>query len=202
MIKVIINNTGVYDFPNTYTLLQDYLCCENFDEEVVTYGNDRLCEYKEASWYKKAVEVLTDIDCFDKYPENASIDTIVKLKTLYEGCRRIEDIIPDVVELLYPDCTFKTGTLTGYSQGEWQKYIVKEDVDTDLLEALYFGKVREIEVESPSEEFHDVVTDDELWKNEKDLKQYFRRRYDFKEDEEIHIFSAETVQTIQLIEVR
>lgn len=202
MTQIIINNTGVYDFPNTYTLLQDYLCCENFDEEVAIYRNGRFPEYKKASWYKKAVEVLTSIDCFDEYPEDASIDTVVKLKALYESCRVIEDVIPDVVELLYPDCTFKTGTLTGYSQGEWQRYIVKGDVDTDLLEALYFGKVKKIKVECPSEEFHDIVTDDELWKNEKDLKQYFRRRYDFKEDEEIHIFSAETVQTVQLIEVR
>lgn len=202
MAKIIIDNTGNYDFPDTYILLQDYLCCENFDEEVVIYGNGRLPEYKEASWYKKAAEVLTNIDSFDEYPDDVSEEVKVKLESLYEGCRTIDDIIPDVIELLNPDCTFKTGTLTGYSQGEWQRYIVKGDVDTDLLEALYFGKVKKIKVECPSEEFNDIVTDDELWKNEKDLKQYFRRRYDFKEDEEIHIFSAETVQTVQFIEVR
>ena len=200
MTKIIINNTGVYDFPNTYILLRDYLC-ENFDEEVVLYRNNRLIECKEASWYKKAVEVLTDIDSFDEYPDDASEEVKAKLKTLYDGCRFINDIIPDVVKLLYPDCTFKSGTIRGYSQGDWQNYIVKGDVDTDLLEALYFGKVKEIKVEGPSEEFHDIITDDELWKNEKNLKQYFRRRYDFKEDEEIHIFSAETVQTVQLIEI-
>lgn len=108
-------------------------------------------------------------------------------------CRCIEDILIDVIRLLYPEDTFETGTIRGYSQGDWQDYIVKGDVDTDLLEAMYFGKISDITVTTGEEEFGDVITHDELWRAEREegLKEFFRNHYELDKDEEIHILQAD-----------
>ena len=99
-----------------------------------------------------------------------------KLKEMYDKCRCTEDILVDVIRLLYPEDTFKTGTIRGYIQGDWQDYIVMGDVDTDLLEAMYFGKISDITVTTDEEEFVDVITHDELWRAEREegLKEFFR----------------------------
>lgn len=114
-------------------------------------------------------------------------------KEMYDKCRCIEDILIDVIRLLYPEDTFETGTIRGYSQGDWQDYIVKGDVDTDLLEAMYFGKISDITVTTGEEEFGDVITHDELWRAEREegLKEFFRNHYELDKDEEIHILQAD-----------
>ena len=96
--------------------------------------------------------------------------------------------------MLYPEDAFKDGTIRGYCQGDWQDYIVKGDVDTDLLEAMYFGKISDITVTTDEEKFGDIITHDELWRAEREnggLKEYFRKRYELDKDEEIHILQAD-----------
>lgn len=95
--------------------------------------------------------------------------------------------------MLYPEDAFKDGTIRGYCQGDWQDYIVKGDVDTDLLEAMYFGKISDITVTTDEENFGDIITHDELWRAEREegLKEFFKNRYELDKDEEIHILQAD-----------
>lgn len=194
MIEIRIDNTG----DGTWWLYigdtwKDYCCCEDFDEQVVLTGNKDFVCCTEAEWYRKAKEILNDIDYYDEYPKNVSDEINTKLKEMYDKCRCTEDILVDVIRLLYPEEIFKDGTIRGYSQGDWQNYIVKGDVDTDLLENIYFGKIADIAVTTDEEKFGDIVTHDELWKAEREgnLKEFFRKRYDLDENEEIHILQAD-----------
>lgn len=199
MTKIRIDNTGegtwwLYSGGDDW---KDYVGCEDFDEQVVLTGNGRLCGCTEATWYNKTKDILHDIDCYDEYPNNVSDEVNAKIKELYDKCRCTEDIIVDVLRLLYPDDTFKEGTINGYCQGDWQEYIVKGDVDVNLLEAFYFGKIADITVTTNEEELVDVITHDELWEAEReDLKEYMRKRYELSEDEEIHILKADGMKQV------
>ena len=176
---------------------KDYVCGENFDESVVLTGNKRYGECVEASWYKRAEDVLRGIDCYDEYPEDVSEDVNAKLKSMYENCNYTEEILVDVIRLLYPNDTFKTGTIRGYYQGDWQEYIIKGDVDVNALEALYFGKVADVTVNDNGETYGDVMTDDELWEAERiGFVDYIRKRYDIDEDEELHIYKADGMKQV------
>lgn len=172
--------------------------CDNFDEQVVLTGNRHCKEYKDAEWYQKTKEVIEDIDCYELYPEYTSEEVNAKLKELYDKCRCTEDIMIDVLRLLYPEDAFKDGTIRGYCQGDWQDYIVKGDVDTDLLEAMYFGKISDITVTTDEEKFGDIITHDELWRAEREegLKEFFKNRYELDKDEEIHILQADGYKQI------
>lgn len=178
---------------NDNDVWKDYCGCDNFDEQVVLTGNRHCKEYKDAEWYQAAKDILNDIDCHDEYPEYTSEEVNAKLKELYDKCRCTEDIIVDVLRLLYPEDAFKDGIIRGYCQGDWQNYIVKGDVDTDLLEAMYFGKISDITVTTDEEYFGDIITHDELQRAEREegLKEYFRKRYELDKDEEIHILQAD-----------
>lgn len=195
MVEIRIDNTGdgTWWLYNDNNVWKDYCGCDNFDEQVVLTGNRHCKEYKDAEWYQKAKEVIEDIDCYELYPEYTSEEVNAKLKELYDKCRCTEDIMIDVLRLLYPEDAFKDGTIRGYCQGDWQDYIVKGDVDTDLLEAMYFGKISDITVTTDEEKFGDIITHDELWRAEREegLKEYFRKRYELDKDEEIHILQAD-----------
>lgn len=196
MVEIRIDNTG----DGTWWLYtnndewKNYCGCDNFDEHVILAGNRNCKKCTDAEWYQKAKKILNYIDCYDEYPEYTSEEVNARLKELYDKCRCTEDIIVDVLRLLYPEDTFKDGTIRGYCQGDWQNYIVKGDVDTDLLEAMYFGKIAYITVTNDEEQFGDVIINDELWKEEREnggLKEYFRKRYKLDKDEEIHILQAD-----------
>lgn len=194
MVEIKIDNTGegTWWLYATSEMWKEYVGCENFDEEVVLIGNRDYSGCTEASWYQRATEVLRYIDCYDEYPEDESDEVNAKLKELYDNCRCTEDILLEVIKLLYPEETFKTGTIRGYCQGDWQEYIVKGDVDIDLLEAFYFGKVADIDVDNNGDSFGDVITHDELWEAVMvGLKEYMRNKYGFADDEEIRIMQAD-----------
>lgn len=195
MTEIKIDNTGdgSWWLYNSNQVWKDYCGCENFEEQVVLTGNRDFTGCMEAEWYQKAKEILNDIDCYDEYPTDISDEAKAKLKELYDKCIRTEDILVDAIRLLYPEETFETGTIRGYSQGDWQDYIIKGDVDTNLLEAMYFGKISDITVKTEDEEFGDVITHDELWRAEREegLKEFFRSHYELGKDEEIHILQAD-----------
>ena len=187
MVEIRIDNTGdgTWLLYNDNNVWKDYCGCDNFDEQVVLAGNRHCKEYKDSEWYQKAKEVIEDIDCYELYPEYTSEEVNAKLKELYDKCRCTED-------------AFKDGTIRGYCQGDWQNYIVKGDVDTDLLEAMYFGKISDITVTTDEEEFGDIITHDELWKagRGEGLKEFFKNRYELDKDEEIHILQADGYKQI------
>lgn len=195
MVEIRIDNTGdgTWWLYNDNDVWKDYCGCDNFDEQVILAGNRHCKECTDAEWYQAAKDILNDIDCYDEYPEYTSEEVNAKLKELYDKCRCTEDIIVDVLRLLYPEDAFKDGTIRGYSQGDWQDYIVKGDVDTDLLEAMYFGKISDITVKTEDEEFGDVITHDELWRAEREegLEEFFRNHYEIDKDEEIHILQTD-----------
>lgn len=200
MTEIRIDNTGEgiwWLYGGKHEGWKDYVCGEDFDERVVLTGNRNYNGCTEANWYQRAKEVLNDIDCYDEYPDDVSEEIKGKLKELYDKCRCTEDIIVDVLRLLYPEDTFEEGTIRGYCQGEWQEYIIKGEVDIDSLEAFYFGKIADISVDNGEDSFGDVITHDELWKAaRKDLKEYMRKRYDLSEDEEIRIFQANGMKQV------
>lgn len=195
MTEIKIDNTGdgIWWLYNCDQYWKDYCGCENFEEQVVLDGNRDYCVCTGAEWYQKAKEILNNIDCYDEYPTDVSDGVKAKLKELYDKCTRTEDILVDVIKLLYPKDVFKIGTIRGYNQGDWQDYIIKGDVNTDLLEAMFFGKISDITVKTEDEEFGDIITHDELWRSEREegLKEFFRNRYNLEKNEEIHILQAD-----------
>ena len=143
MVEIKIDNTGdgTWWLYNSNQGWKDYCGCENFDEQVVLTGNRDFTGCMEAEWYQKANELLDDIandfdalDICDDY--SLTQEQYKTAKEMYDKCRCTEDILIDVIRLLYPKDTFKTGTIRGYNQGDWQDYIVMGDVDTDLLEEI------------------------------------------------------------------
>lgn len=200
MTEIRIDNTGdATAWMYNYSMNWKYYCgCENFNEEIVLAGNHRFYECTEAEWYQKAKEILEMIDNYDEFPEDLSEEENEKLKKMYESCKCTDDILVDVIRILYPDDTFLSGIIRGYSQGEWQKYIVKGYIDTELLEAMYFGQIADVTVTNDDEEYGDIITHDELWRNEREgkLKEYLRERYDISEDEELHIYQADGYKRI------
>lgn len=195
MTEIKIDNTGdgIWWLYNGDQYWKDYCGCENFEEQVVLDGNRDYCGCTGAEWYQKAKEILNNIDCYDEYPTDVSDGVKAKLKELYDKCTRTEDILVDVIKLLYPKDVFKIGTIRGYNQGDWQDYIIKGDVNTDLLEAMFFGKISDITVKTEDEKFGDIITHDELWRAEREegLKEFFRNRYSLEKNEEIHILQAD-----------
>lgn len=194
MVTIKIDTTGdgiswLYDSHNDW---KDYCECENFDEEVVLFGNREFEGCKKASWYKKVVNILSDIENYDVYPTELSKEINDKIKSLYENCGDIEDIIADVARLLYPDETFTTGTIRGYTQNEWQDYIVKGSVPIELIEAIYFGKIADVSIDYDGEEFGDILTYETLWEAEQTgLMDFCKKKYHIDDHEIVKIYKAD-----------
>lgn len=167
---------------------------EDFDENIILEGNNSLREITEASWYKRVWEILNDYDSYEEFPDDLTEGQATEIKRLYDECYHTEEIFMDVLKVLYPNEVFKTGTIRGYSQGDWQEYIVKEDVDINALENFYFGKVSDIYVEMENgENFCTVITDDKLWELEANgnLKEYLREMCELSYDEPITILQSD-----------
>lgn len=192
MVEIRIDDTGNgtwWLYGNEYW--KDYVT-DNFDEKIVLFGNRHYESICKAEWYQTANRILNNIDCYDEYPDDVSDDVNAKLKDLYDKCKCTEDIILDVIKILFPNDVFIAGTIRGYCQGEWQNYIIKGDINVDILENFFFGKIADITVTTDEEEYGDVITHDELWEAEKqDLKEFMRKRYELSDNEEIHIFKAD-----------
>ncbi|WP_288681580.1 hypothetical protein [uncultured Eubacterium sp.] len=202
---MIIQETDSIGYGGENNYWKDYVGCDDFDEQVVLFGNRDFNGIAEASWYNKAKEILENIDYYDEYPEDLSTIDNAKLKELYENCDCIEDIIIDVLKILYPEDEFKEGMIQGYCQSDWENYIVKGNVDINLLEAYYFGKISDVWVEDFNDNgsYSSTITHDDLWEAErKGLEKFLRDRYDIPEDEELHIYIADgTIQVLDWKEV-
>ena len=198
MREIRINTTGdgCWWLYNGSEIWKDYVGCEDFNEQVVLYGNRDYSGIEEASWYQKAKEIVDDINNYDDYPDDMSEENKEEIrKILLSSC---DDVPVEVLRILYPDDEFKTGTIRGYSQGDWEYYIVKGDVDVEQLEAYYFGNVVDIFVKDNEEKYSDVMTCEELWDAEREgYEKVFRERYGIPEDEELKIYVADGyIQTL------
>ena len=190
-IKIDDIGNGIWWLYGKTEAWKDYVV-EDFDKKVILFGNRDYKENCEAEWYDTAEIVLKNLDMGVDDSEYFNSETYEKIKKLYEECRCIEDIMLDTIRLLNPGESFSSGTIRGYCQGDWQNYIIKGDVDVNILEQFFFGKVADITVTTDDEEFGDVITNDELWKAERDgLKDFMRKRYELEENEEIRILKTD-----------
>ena len=188
--------------PVDYVELEDVV---DFNH-VVIKGNRDYWPHEEAPWWKEAIEYISDMDCYgtddDCKPDydydwgkltKEQTDAIIKL---YDKCQRSDDyrFIMKVIKVLHPELKIEGCTIRGYCQSDWQDVIYETDkVDIDLLEAVYFGKITDIIVENGDDCYGDWITDDELWKaerNEDNLADFFRKRFDIPDDEEIEIYKS------------
>ena len=185
---------------------KDYVCAD-FDDKIVITGNRDYNGVTETEWWHRAKEIIDDLDSegtidiniddmvdYYKYTKE-SIEAVVKA---YDDCRYSDDI--DFVVKVAKIITGKkivTRQICGYSQSEWNYIAYDEDEfdddPTETIEAMYFGKISDITVNTDDDEYGDIITHDELWEAERNgnLKDYFRKRYELSNDEEIKIFQCD-----------
>lgn len=181
---------------------------EDFAEAFVVAGNRDFIGIADASWYEKVRTMLTDLDCYYEFDEWKDIyseltdEQAKQIKELYDKCRCTEDIYCDVLNIIYPGSKYVERTIRGYCQGDWQEVMydsskINDDV-IDLLEAYYFGKIAEIYYEE--ENCVDYMTDDELWKVEREgtLVKEIRNIFGIDDTEELELYKSNgTVQVIK-----
>lgn len=206
--EIRIDNTGdgtwyLYNGNNAW---KDYVC-EDFDDKIIVTGNRDYTTVGEPEWWHRAKEIIDDLDSegtmdididdmvdYYKYTKE-SIQQVIKA---YDECRYSDDI--DFVAKVAKILTGKkivTRQISGYTQSEWNYIAYDEDEfendPTEIIEAYYFGKVSDITVNTDEDEYGDVITHDELWEAERNgnLKDYFRKRYELPENEEIKILQCD-----------
>ena len=187
-----------------YEEWKDYVS-ENFDENVVITGNRDYTEIAEAKWYTEAKELLDDIDeCvtfdgldndfYEAYKETYTKETLENVYKVYDKCTYYDNIyvITEVSNILNPEIEIETAQIRGYTQGEWQEVAyVKGSIDLYTLEAYYFGQLADVTVNTDDDEYGDVITHEELWNMESNLKEELRKRYDIGKDEELVVLKCD-----------
>lgn len=189
-----------YDF-------RDYVCEENFDDRFVILGGRDFKSYENAEWWKKAKELLNNIDydshpgkCFQYYPSITREQRKAILK-IYNSCRYSDDTetILDVVNILYPDRQFDIGCIKGYCQGDYAEVIYdkrNENVIVDI-ECWFFGKMSEIH--DSIDNCYTPITDEELWEHERkgDIKKWILDLYGYSEDTPCTIMESDGYRQVK-----
>ena len=128
--------------------------------------------------------------------------TIIQLSNgsdfqIYKHCRYYDDdeTILKVLEVIYPERHFKSGTIKGNSQGDWNDVLYDSDKFDDIsrLEDFYWGNVSEIYVMNDNDEIElsAIVTNSDLWDAERnDLKKYIIDLFGLN-DNELKIFVSD-----------
>lgn len=201
-IKIYVGE-GVDWLYGTHEEWKDYVC-EDFNQNVVCYGNKYMTAITEAKWWRVAYELMGDFDMFgyDDWDEDdynywngkgIKHDQVDKAYKIYEDCNTYDDVnvMVKVLRVLYPNMQFETATLRGYSQSDWQDAVyVADKVNVDVLENYYMGKVTEVVCD---DECCAVLTDEELWNLEMEngLETKFRDIFDLDDEEPITILKAD-----------
>lgn len=178
---------------------KDYCGVENFDETFVIHGNRDYHGIEEASWYEKAKELLGDLDQneFEEvqrlYPEYTN-EQFAKILDVYgKKYRDEDDLYVAILNIIFPEENFKTATIRGYSQSEWNDVLYKdgEGVDINQLEAFYFGQISEVYEEGDG--CTAIETHDNLWKAQREgtLEKFVKDMLDIPSDEEIEIYESD-----------
>lgn len=179
-----------------------YCGVDDFEETFVIKGNRDYHEIAEASWYVKAKDIIADLDCnynYDEwsmiYADELTLEQREKINNLYNTCRYTDEIMLDVIRVLYPEDKFEVRTIRGYCQGEWQEVLYKanEEIDMDYFESLYFGKLTDIY----SDDGGTFVTNDEIWKWEREdkMESEIRNMLDIPKETPIKIMVADGIIT-------
>lgn len=186
-------------------LWKEYCGVENFDETFVLFGNRQYNKHVEASWYINAKEIMDDLDAygteqFDPYDYEMTDEQYKAISKMYidnhDKVNTDEEMLILILKILYPDDTFKTETIRGYNQSDWQNVMYKanEVKDLDLLESIYFGKINEFYYQDEDGcSVSTIVTDNELWKAEREgrLKDFVRKNLNIPKDEDFKVYQSD-----------
>ena len=181
------------------------VCGEDFDEIFVIHGNRDYDGVEKASWYEKARNLMHDFDesygdddFRDYYKNEYNDEQWSKLCKIYDDCRvsDSDETIIKVLGVLYPERKFKTGTIRGSAQREWQEVLYDADKCENIgpLGEVYFGEVAEIYAEDDDGcTCVAIVRDDELWQaNRKgELKKLICELLGFSEDEDFEVYESD-----------
>lgn len=165
--------------------------CENFDETFVLSGNRHMYELKDASWYKRAENLLNDLDASD-YENLVAADYDMTNEQLEKAINAHIDpkldglhLRKSLIEIMNPNDSFEITTIRGYNQSDWQNVLYKktglDDPIITTLSTYYFGKLVEIIIEYDDDQtVVGCMTHDDLWENERDgtLKKTLCEEYD------------------------
>ena len=167
MVKIYIDTQSSCDWIN------DEIC----EMPFIAYGNNDYTYLEGLEWWKTSKEILREFCNYcsdDPYmleilaDYGATEEKAKQIIKVYDNCRHSESIetIVAVANVLYPEREFKTATIRGYCQRDWQE-VAYEAKDGDLLrefEAMYFGMISEIYADGTSY----IILDEDLWKIEND----------------------------------
>ena len=190
MIKFYVDyeNENYYDF-------------EDYFDGFAIFGNRY---YKEIlpEWFKKAKELLSDIDgdCFHgesfSYYPNLTRKQKKDILAIYEGCTSIDDpdTITGVLNVLYPEKHFVSSCIYGNCQGDWQNIIYEDENggEMDVVSDFYFGNVAEVHYEDEDgDTCWDFMSLTEIWTYQDDLKIRLLDRFNFSLDTECEVFESD-----------
>lgn len=188
---------------------------DEFDELFVITGNRQYKETIEASWWKYAHDLMSDLDMDDypgavlRYykPGELTREQRKALVKLYEDCRCVDDIdtMIDALNIIYPEREFVTRTIRGYCQGDWQEIVydakeVNEKI-VEYLEAWYFGKMTELHLITKGDDCWSTVPDDDLWEWERTgtLRENLLEHFGYDKDttEEVEIYKSDGYRQVK-----
>lgn len=199
MIRFYLDNESELLWFHDY---KEEVAGDEFEEMFVVTGNRDYIGCTNASWYEKAKEVLGDMELVD-YPGSAfnewhkefTREQRKALLKVYEECRYTDDLetIVKAANIIYPEREFRTATIRGYCQGDWQEVAYDATVEDslDYLEAWYFGKITEIHcIDDEEMDVWSTATNDEIWKWEREdrLAKELLLMFGYDENEECEIY--------------
>ena len=175
-----------------------------------------MYERKEASWYKRADNLLNDLDASSDYTDLDANDyglTKAQLDTVVDSYKKnliLDELhmIKNLVEIMNPNDSFEIATIRGYNQSDWQNVLYKktglDDTIITTLSTYYFGKLVEIIIEYDDDQIVvGCMTHDDLWQNTNDgtLKKTLCEEYDLKIKETKFLKSNGVITTIRYDEM-
>jgi len=199
MITIRINTTGDTTSDLYFNDAWFDYVTENLTEKVVITGNRDFEQITAASWWTKAKEIITDLDCYGNEAMKYYRDDLTRTQrkaiiTAYDNCYCSDntDFIINIIKILFPEMALNTAEIKGYNQGEWQEVIyIDNSVNIELLEGYYFGHIADITINTAGDICGDYITDSELWEMERDgIEQALRTRYDIPEEEKITVLKC------------
>ena len=194
-----LNNSDLSTLYNHDTW-KEYVS-SNFDENVLVIGNREYSSIEEAPWWKRATELISDLDDSDWtidefiYYEDTCYtkEQLEKVYKAYQNCRYSDDteFIVEVAQIINPGLELEQVTARGYSQSDWVEIVfVKDTIKVEIFETYFFGQLTEVHIESDDDDYWDYMPDSEvydLFHNNDNVEKALRDRYDIKDDEPINI---------------
>ena len=160
--KILINNCPdgclyLYDTD----MWKDYVC-ENFDDNVIIFGNKDFVPIQEANWWVKTINLIDDIDYnYNKEDEqqflidfenNYTESTLKKIWNIYWAHIKQGGYSDDIdLRMIIAENLFKIElddiTIRGNSQSDWNNAIyIKGCLDPNILADYYFGNLIVIDI--------------------------------------------------------